>query len=70
MRHQRAIDLLGIAAHVARANQVQAQTYGPKEAANSHAETLADYRAAIAVLTADAQRVLACRKTGERKRAS
>ena len=62
MRHQRAIDLLGIAAHVARANQVQAQTYGPREAANGHAETLADYRGAIAVLQADAQAKLACKK--------
>ncbi len=67
MRHQRAIDLLGIVAHVARTNHIQEQTYGTAQAANAHAEALADFRGAIAVLTADAKRTLDCKKTATKE---
>ena len=65
MRHQRAIDLLGIAAHIAESNLVQAETYGPQEAANAYAETLADYRGAIGVLMASGKAQLGCKKSTE-----
>jgi hypothetical protein len=62
VRHQRAIDLLGLAAHIADSNRVHAETYGPPDAAQGHAEALADYRGAIAVLQASAREQLECKK--------
>lgn len=69
MRHQRALDMLGLAAHIAEANRVHAETYGPPDAAQGHAEALADYRGAIAVLMASAKAHCACKpKKHERNR--
>ena len=65
MRHQRALDLLALAAHVAECNQKHAETYGPALDAIPHAEALADYRGAITVLTASAKAHSAHIKMGQ-----
>jgi len=62
MRHQRAIDLLSIAAHAAKSNSANQTSFGTEKSAAEQTEIETELMHSIRVLRADADRICACKK--------
>lgn len=62
MRHQRAIDLLSVAAHAAKSNSANQTSFGTDKSAAEQKEIETELNHSIRVLSADGDRVCACKK--------
>ena len=70
VRHQRAIDLLNIAAHAAASNCANQTSFGTETSAAEQKEIETELMHSIRVLRADADRICACKKIAPDRRDS